>query len=85
MNLLVKAIVLSFSTALVAAPALAAAQDPHNPSHQVQNHLKTPVRQPHNTVHKKAFNPSHDWRAGQKNPFSTLAKALKSTTKSLKN
>ena len=50
MNTLVKAIVLSLSTVLVAAPAMAAPQE-HNPQqhhqqygHQpVQNHHKTPV------------------------------------------
>ena len=75
MNTLVKAIVLSLSTALVAAPAMAAPQD-HNPQqhHQqhsyqpVQNHHKTPVQHHYKAVHKKALNPSHDWRVGQKVP-----------------
>lgn len=83
MNILVKAIVLSLSTALVAAPAMAAPQDHQgNQSHQIgkqpapvkhqqqpaQNQHKTPVQQQHKAVAKKAVNPSHDWRAGQKVP-----------------
>ena len=84
MNTLVKAIILSLSTALVAAPAMAAPQDHHsqqyNQQHNqqpVQNHHKAPVQQHHNTVHKKAVNPSHDWRVGQKVPSQYHGKSYK--------
>ncbi|NNH00740.1 RcnB family protein [Acinetobacter sp. ANC 5414] len=84
MNTLIKAIVLSLSTALVAAPAMAAPQDhhsqPHNQQHNqppAQNHHKAPVQQHHNAVHKKAVNPSHDWRVGQKVPSQYHGKSYK--------
>ena len=91
MNTLVKAIVLSLSTALVAAPAMAAPQD-HDPQqhhqqygHQpVQNHHKTPVQQHHNAVHKKAVNPSHDWRVGPKVPGQYYAQSYKVDHKKFK-
>ena len=95
MNTLVKAIVLSLSTALVAAPAMAAPQE-HNPQqhhqqygHQpVQNHHKTPVQQHiqqhHNAAHKKAVNPSHDWRVGQKVPSKYYAQSYKVDHKKFK-
>lgn len=92
MNTLVKAIVLSLSTALVAAPAMAAPQE-HNPQqhhqqqhgHQpVQNHHKTPVQQHHNAVHKKAVNPSHDWRVGQKVPTQYYGQSYKVDHKKFK-
>ena len=85
MNTLVKAIVLSLSTALVAAPAMAAPQD-HNQPHQVNqqnqpHHVdqhKAPVQQQHKpAVHKKAVNPSHDWRVGQKVPSQYHGKSYK--------
>src|SRR5690606_4651 len=88
----VKAIVLSLSTALVAAPAMAAPQE-HNPQqhhqqqhgHQpVQNHHKTPVQQHHNAVHKKAVNPSHDWRVGQKVPTQYYGQSYKVDHKKFK-
>ena len=84
MNTLVKAIILSLSTALVAAPAMAAPQDHHSQQHNqqhnqqpVQNHHKAPVQQHHNAVHKKAVNPSHDWRVGQKLPSQYYGKSYK--------
>lgn len=77
MNTLIKAIVLSLSTALVAAPAMAAPQEHHSQSHQVQDHHKIPVQQHHNAVHKKALNPSHDWRVGQKVPSQYYGKSYK--------
>jgi Ni/Co efflux regulator RcnB len=83
MNTLVKAIVLSFSTALVAAPAMAAPQDHHSPSHQIQNHHKAPVQQ-HKVVHKKAVNPSHDWRVGQKVPAQYHSQSYKIDHKKFK-
>ena len=91
MNTLVKAIVLSLSTALVAAPAMAAPQE-HNPQqhhqqhgHQpVQNHHKTPVQQHHSAVHKKAVNPSHDWRVGQKVPTQYYSQSYKVDHKKFK-
>ena len=84
MNTLVKAIVLSFSTALVAAPAMAAPQDHHSPSHQVQNHHKTPVQQQHKVVYKKTVNPSHDWRVGQKVPAQYHSQSYKIDHKKFK-
>lgn len=91
MNTLVKAIVLSFSTALVTAPAMAAPQD-HNPQqhhqrhgHQpIQNHHKAPVQQHHNALHKKAVNPSHDWRVGQKVPSQYYGQSYKVDHKKFK-
>ena len=84
MNTLVKAIVLSFSTALVAAPAMAAPQDHYGQSHQVQNHHKAPVQQHHHTVYKKAVNPSHDWRVGQKVPTQYYSQSYKVDHKKFK-
>ncbi|WP_180089668.1 RcnB family protein [Acinetobacter sp. YH12219] len=75
MNTLMKAIVLSISTALVAAPAMAAPQNSqqhvptHNQNTKAQQHTKqnTPVKNQSQNK-KKAVNPSHDWRSGQKVP-----------------
>ena len=84
MNTLIKAIVLSLSTALVAAPAMAAPQDHHSQQHNqqhnqqpAQNHHKAHVQQHHNAVHKKALNPSHDWKVGQKVPSQYHGKSYK--------
>ena len=63
MNTLMKAIVLSISTALVAAPAMAAPQNSQNHQPQAAHNQKAPAQQA-----KKAVNPSHDWRSGQKVP-----------------
>ncbi|WP_407303052.1 RcnB family protein [Acinetobacter sp.] len=91
MNTLVKAIVLSFSTALVAAPVMAAPQDHHPQQHNqkynqqhTQSHHKTPVQQHHNAVHKKAVNPSHDWRVGQKVPSQYQSQSYKVDHKKFK-
>lgn len=91
MNTLVKAIVLSLSTALVAAPVMAAPQDHHPQQHNqqhsqqsTQNHHKAPVQQHHNAVHKKAVNPSHDWRVGQKVPGQYYAQSYKVDHKKFK-
>lgn len=75
MNTLLKAIVLSISTALVAAPVMAA---PHeyqaDKSHTQQNHNASKHQQQiqknhqHKLVTEKSVNPSRDWRAGQKIP-----------------
>ncbi|WP_180009526.1 MULTISPECIES: RcnB family protein [unclassified Acinetobacter] len=75
MNKLMKAIVLSISTALVTAPAMAAPQNSqqhapaHNQNTKAQQHTKqnTPVKNQSQNK-KKAVNPSHDWRSGQKVP-----------------
>ena len=85
MNTLVKAIVLSLSTVLVAAPAMAAPQDHHGQSHQVQNNHKAPVQHHYNAVHKKAVNPSHDWRVGQKVPSQYFGQSYKVDHKKFKN
>lgn len=78
MNTLMKAIVLSISTALVAAPAMASPQNSQNhqpqpahnqkapTQHQVQKD-KAPIKH-EAQQHKKTVNPSRDWHAGQKVP-----------------
>ena len=54
MNRLIKAVIFSFSTALVAAPAFAAPQDQrNNAEHATQNHNDAPN---HNDAHKDASN-----------------------------
>ncbi|MCO8068220.1 RcnB family protein [Acinetobacter schindleri] len=85
MKTLVKAIVLSISTALVAIPAMAAPQDHHQyskshaqqqhhaPQHHQQN--KHPAQQ-HKQGHKKV-DPSRDWRVGQKVPSQYQSKIYK--------
>jgi len=69
MKTLVKAIVLSISTALIATSAMATPQDhqPHKP--YAQQHPK--ALQHHAPQHKQAYkkvDPSRDWRVGQKVP-----------------
>lgn len=79
MNTLMKAIVLSISTALVAAPAMAApqqdqkhqVQSTHNqkaPSKQQQTKHQTQTPAKHQIQQTKKVDPSRDWRAGQKVP-----------------
>lgn len=83
MNTLVKALLLSMSTALVAAPVMAAPQDHpsqqnshqvqqqhHAPAqHQAQNNHKQPtVHQSNSSVKHKSIHPSRDWKVGQKVP-----------------
>lgn len=67
MNTLMKAIVLSISTALVAAPAMAAPQNEQNHQPQPAHNQKAPVQHQAQQA-KKVVNPSHDWRSGQKVP-----------------
>ena len=83
MNTLVKALVLSISTAFVAASVMAAPQEhqsqqknqqvqqQHNVAalHQVQNnHKQSTAHQPQKPVTHKSINPSRDWKVGQKVP-----------------
>lgn len=78
MNTLMKAIVLSISTALVAAPAMAAPQNNQNHQPQIEHNQKAPAQhqvqkdkmpaKPQAQQHKKSVKPAHDWRAGQKVP-----------------
>ena len=89
MNSLVKAIVLSISTALVAVPVMAAPQEhapnkSHQQSHKVsapqkhQQQNKHPAQpQQHQSTMKKSVNPSRDWRAGQKVPSQYHGQAYK--------
>lgn len=69
MKTLVKAIVLSISTALVAIPAMAAPQDHHQYS-------KSHAQQQHKQGYKKV-DPSRDWRVGQKVPNQYQSKIYK--------
>lgn len=85
MKTLVKAIVLSISTALVAIPAMAAPQDHHQYSkvhaqqqhHAPQHHQlnQHPAHQ-HKQGYKKV-DPSRDWRVGQKVPSQYQSKIYK--------
>ncbi len=75
MNTFLKAIVLSISTALVAAPVMAAPQEHQPNKHYTQQQHKAPMhpqqlhKNPqHKPIAKKAVNPSRDWRVGQKVP-----------------
>jgi Ni/Co efflux regulator RcnB len=76
MNTLMKAIVLSISTALVATPAMAAPQDNqkhqpqtvHNQKAPTQHQVQKDKAQPKAQQHKNSVKPAHDWRAGQKVP-----------------
>lgn len=92
MNTLFKAIVLSISTALVAAPVMAAPQDhpakpqqqyqqkapapQHNAKPQANNHA-APKAPQHQSSAKKAVDPSRDWRVGQKVPQQFYASSYK--------
>jgi Ni/Co efflux regulator RcnB len=76
MNVLVKAVVFSISSALVATSAFAAPQ-PHQQDRQAvvqpqKAHLKAEQKKPNATpqknVVKKAEKPSRDWKSGQKVP-----------------
>lgn len=67
MNTLVKAIVLSLSTALIAAPVMAAPQDHQPKKTQVQQH-KAPTHQHKQQADKKVLKPSKDWKIGHKVP-----------------
>lgn len=72
MNTLIKAIVLSVSTSVMAASAFAAPQDNHNQSkhveqHQVDQH-KTQAVVKKQQVKKNSVKPSRDWKSGQAIP-----------------
>ena len=92
MNTLVKAIVLSISTALVAIPAMAAPQDHQPQKHQTYNKAAAQQHQaPHyqqqnkhpaqpsdyKQTHRKSVDPSRDWRVGQKVPTQYHSQAYK--------
>lgn len=84
MKNLVKAVIFSLSSALVATSAFAAAPEHHSQHHQpqkthVQQHAqhKAPAHdQQHKQVHKKV-DPSRDWRVGQKVPSQYQSKIYK--------
>lgn len=90
MNTLVKALVLSVSTALVAAPVFAAPQDHQPNQHQPAPHtqkapaptqMKHDNKQPQpaakNQQNQKSVKPSRDWRVGNKVPKQFQAKQYK--------
>ncbi|MQW93135.1 hypothetical protein GFH30_12450 [Acinetobacter wanghuae] len=84
MNTFLKAIVLSISTALVAAPVMAAPQEHQPNKHYTQQQHKAPMqpqqlhKNPHHKpVAKKAINPSRDWRVGQKVPNQHFSQSYK--------
>ncbi|BCT87796.1 RcnB family protein [Acinetobacter variabilis] len=84
MKNLVKAVIFSLSSALVATSAFAAAPEHHSQHHQpqkthVQQHAqhKAPAHdQQHKQVHKKV-DPSRDWHVGQKVPAQFQSKVYK--------
>ncbi|MFW2045983.1 RcnB family protein [Acinetobacter variabilis] len=86
MKNLVKAVVFSLSSALVATSAFAAAPEHYSQHHQPQKtHVqqqyhaqhKSPAQaQQHKQVHKKV-DPSRDWRVGQKVPTQFQSKIYK--------
>ena len=81
MNTLIKAIILSLSSALVAAPVMAAPQEHHSQQHGQQQHTaqhqtKDSIKAPQHS-NKKTERPSHDWQQGNKVPINTTATALK--------
>ena len=86
MKNLVKAVIFSLSSALVATSAFAAAPEHHSQHHQPQKtHVqqqyhaqhKSPAHaQQHKQVHKK-IDPSRDWRVGQKVPAQFQSKMYK--------
>lgn len=80
MNTLSKAIILSLSSALVAAPVMAAPQEHHSQQHTAQHHIK------------KTEHPSHDWQQDRKvpaqyhgNSFKVDASKYKKLSKPTKN
>ena len=82
MKNLVKAVIFSLSSALVATSAFAAAPEHHSQHHQPQKrmfssmHSINPHAQQHKQVHKKV-DPSRDWRVGQKYRLSSRAKCTR--------
>ncbi len=80
MKTLVKAIVLSISTAFIATSAMAAPQDHQPPKPYAQQHHKAPAPQHHAPQHKQVYkkvDPSRDWRVGQKVPNQYQSKVYK--------
>ena len=97
MNTLIKAIILSLSSALVAAPVMAAPQEHHSsPQHNQQQHTaqqqaKNSIKVPQHSL-KKTDRPSHDWQQGHKvptqyhgNSFKVDASKYKKLSKPTKN
>ena len=96
MNTLIKAIILSLSSALVAAPVMAAPQEHHSQQHGQQQHTaqhqtKDSIKAPQHSI-KKTERPSHDWQQGHKvpaqyhgNSFKVEASKYKKLSKPIKN
>lgn len=96
MNTLSKAIILSLSSALVAAPVMAAPQEHHSQQHGQQQHTaqhqaKDSINAPQHSI-KKTERPSHDWQQGHKvpaqyhgNSFKVEASKYKKLSKPTKN
>jgi len=96
MNTLSKAIILSLSSALVAAPVMAAPQEHHSQQHGQQQHTaqhqtKDSIKAPQHSI-KKTERPSHDWQQGHKvpaqyhgNSFKVDASKYKKLSKPTKN
>ena len=93
MNTLVKALVLSLSTALVTAPVMAAPQDhrgydnrntPHAPAHPVHHQKVSHDQKQQYGNSKKQVNPSRDWKVGQKLPAQYTAQSYKVDKKQMK-
>ena len=96
MNTLSKAIILSLSITLVAAPVMAAPQEHHSQQHGQQQHTaqhqtKDSIKAPQHSI-KKTERPSHDWQQGHKvptqyhgNSFKVDASKYKKLSKPTKN
>lgn len=95
MNTLSKAIILSLSSALVAAPVMAAPQEHHSQQHgqqhTAQHQTKDSIKAPQHNI-KKTERPSHDWQQGHKvpaqyqgNSFKVDASKYKKLSKPTKN
>ena len=91
MNTLIKAIILSLSSALVTAPVIAAPQKHHSQQHTAQHQTKDSIKAPQHSI-KKTERPSHDWQQGHKvptqyhgNSFKVDASKYKKLSKPTKN
>ena len=91
MNTLIKAIILSLSSALVTAPVIAAPQKHHSQQHTAQHQTKDSIKTPQHSI-KKTERPSHDWQQGHKvptqyhgNSFKVDASKYKKLSKPTKN